>query len=1141
MLNQASVNLKEYMSNEEKKTNKPRSVEVLREIIKLKANGETRKQQEEIVDAIEDALNNNESLIVEGPTGSGKALDITTPILTNKGWSTMRELQIGDIVFNEKGEETTITHIYPILNNKTVYEIVFNDGSKINADAEHLWSTSTRLSRSVANDFKKNKRINLSSENIADFKQKIKDDKSFWIENNVISPLVVSRHYKIPYALVLDASSSLNPVFIKRNIKYFNTRELFEAIYIKALDSLKDYSGNVKLKTVTTQQLLETLHHNTHKNHAIPIIEKAVDFPEQDLLIHPYILGAWLGAGDKNCSGLTCFDQDILDAIEGYGYIINQNKTLGRYSIATTMEKPNSWHGSLTTGLRKIGVLNNKHIPINYLMSSESQRRELLTGLLDTNGSININGEVEFYTYLSSLRDDVYQLIVSLGYKATIRIENIVNKETMEPYKTAYTISFKVDPNEDKTIFNLGRKQVLIKERNKNYTSSRNNLRYVVEVNEIESVPVRCITVDSPSHLFLAGRSLIPTHNSLAYLLPVILSEKKTIVSTATKQLSEQLNDNEMPFLQKSLLKTYPELTASSYALLKGRDNYYCYRKADIQAELDKKETSQAGFRLDMFDEISDKGKEASREMKLINEWADDTQTGDRSEGPVVSDATWRNYSSTSTECPGAQICPFGEQCFAERARAQAREAQIVITNHAMVAHDLSTSVDEGNILGDREVVVFDELHELENYLSSAWSANITTKQLTDFMRELKKSKEIKDNILVVVEESIRTIDIQLEKVENGIIETMPLAISEALRTIQKHFLNISSVLSTKTRGNVVSNKTKEIIASLKKRTDELSEQILLVLDNSVKTVRWFNVPEEPKFKRKGVVKTEKVITISAAPLLVGPRLQEYLKEKNMRMIGTSATVRVAGKFDIPIHNLGLDKVKEHKTIAVDSPFDFSKQGMIYIPDKSFPAPVGSERKEHSAATQEATLELVQASGGRALVLTTTTYDANEMAKYLRVKLKRKKIKVLLQGDAPQKQLVAEFAKDETSILVATMGLWHGLDIQGSSLSLVVITKVPFKPMNDPLSVARQKYAEEQGRNGFMDVYVASANVMLSQGTGRLIRHTTDRGVVAILDTRLLSKSYGKAMLKSLPNMKIFTNKTIVINALKRLTANADK
>lgn len=645
--------------------------------------------------------------------------------------------------------------------------------------------------------------------------------------------------------------------------------------------------------------------------------------------------------------------------------------------------------------------------------------------------------------------------------------------------------------------------------------------------------------INDKDHIIVEG----PTGagKSMAYLLPVLVSEKRAIISTATKQLSEQLNETEMPFIQKSLLKTHPNFAANDYALLKGRDNYYCYRKADIQADLNKKAESQSGAQLSMFDGLSERAKEASKELHLIDDWAENTRTGDRSEAPVVSDETWRNYSSTSTECPGRKICPFGEKCFAEMARDRAKEAQIVITNHALVANDLSS--EDGVMLGDRDLVVFDELHELESYLSSAWSATLTTKMLSDYTKELKKSKEVNDSDITVMEKAIKTLDIELEKVENGGIETLPLLIENALKTLNTKFLLIGANLNAKLQNKVTSNQKKETLSFLSKRLTELNDAIVQLLDNDLKTVRSFKVPEEVKFQKRGTPKVERVITMKAEPLLVGPKLQGLLNERDMTMVGASATVRVTGGFEIPLHNLGLDTLNNKKSLAVTSPFDYPNQAILHIPDKEFPSPSGKERKEHSLAVKDRALELVKASGGRALVLTTTTFDAKDIAEFLRTELKKSKLpmKVLAQGDAPQKQLVADFAADETSILVATMGLWHGLDIQGPSLSLVVITKIPFKPSDDPLLSARQKYAESKGRNGFMDVYVADANVMLSQGIGRLIRHTTDKGVVAVLDNRLLFSRYGKKMMESFPNMKIFTNITIVVNALKRLTGNADK
>lgn len=647
--------------------------------------------------------------------------------------------------------------------------------------------------------------------------------------------------------------------------------------------------------------------------------------------------------------------------------------------------------------------------------------------------------------------------------------------------------------------------------------------------------------ITNEDHILVEG----PTGSgkSLSYLLPAIISGKKVVVSTATKQLSEQLNDSEMPFIQKSLLRTHPELIAKDYTLLKGRDNYLCKKKEDDQLRLNAQSSQREENMLNVFeDEPSEKGLEIANELKALDEWSSETRTGDRSEAPAVSDATWKTYSSTSTECPG-NICPFYDACFAEKARDKARAAQIVITNHAVVARDLLSDGDSGNMLGVRDVVVFDELHELDNYLSKAWGASITLKQLDDLINEAKKTSILNEDFIAKAQKSFTKLEVKYNTAQAGLIENLPPALHEDLRGIQLFITKVVETLSAKSKsfGGEKMSKQDEALASLLKRASEMSNSLTLMMDESGETVRWFTVPEAPKFQKRGTPKQEIVVSLNAAPLRVGPKLQEALESRHMTMVGASATVRVTGGFEIPVHNLALDTVSNAKTLAVDSPFDFPKQGMIYIPNKDFPAPTGADRVEHRSASQEEALELILAAGGRALILTTTTFDANGMAEFLRTSLKKKKIKVLLQGEAPQKQLLEEFTNDETSVLVATMGMWHGVDVQGPSLSLVVMTKVPFKPMDDPLSTARQNYAKANGRNGFMDVYVADANVMLAQGAGRLIRHSADKGVVAILDTRLLSKPYGRAMMKSLPGMKIFTNKEIVLAALKRLTNNADK
>ena len=633
---------------------------------------------------------------------------------------------------------------------------------------------------------------------------------------------------------------------------------------------------------------------------------------------------------------------------------------------------------------------------------------------------------------------------------------------------------------------------------------------------------------------------------SMSYLVPVLKSGKQAVISTATKQLSEQIVENELPFLRASLLKTNPQYVPTDFALLKGRDNYLCAKKFDDQLRLEAQARRQSKEQLDMFDEIDAKSKASgiAVEIKAATEWANLTKTGDRSEAPPVSDKVWRQFSSSSTECPGKSNCPFGKECYAEFARERARDAQIVVTNHAVVANDL---MGEGTMLGEREILVLDELHELDGYLSSAWGANITIKFLRDNVREFKRANEVSDNIIKGFDDAIDELEPYFLKATNGLIENTSAGFTDALKAIKKYATSTSGTLQKSLTGKGAAASKKEIVGSLKKRADEIVEAMSLLLDNGPETVRWFTVPEAefvPKFGKKKTTEDKAVrpVTLNAAPLRVGPRLINAVNGRNMTMIGTSATIRVAGGFEIPVHNLALDTQKTHKTLAVDSPFDYPKQAMLYIPATNvFPAPVGAERKAHSEAVLQESLDLILASHGRALVLSTTQYGANMLAEFLRTKLMKKNIKILLQGEAPQAQLVEEFRQDEHSVLVATMGLWHGLDIQGPSCSLVIIDKIPFKPMDDPLSVARQKYAETSGRNGFMDVYVADANIMLAQGVGRLIRHTEDKGVVAILDTRLISKPYGRSMLKSLPPMKLFNKKDVVLGALKRLTGGDSK
>lgn len=616
---------------------------------------------------------------------------------------------------------------------------------------------------------------------------------------------------------------------------------------------------------------------------------------------------------------------------------------------------------------------------------------------------------------------------------------------------------------------------------------------------------------------------------TLSYMIPVLFYQSKTVISTATKQLSEQIVNVDIPFLHNSLKQIAPGKKFSS-ALLKGRDNYYCKAKAAEQAKLSEDANSLFGV-MDVenstgANSVTVKGKQMAEEMRSLEIWADKTKTGDRSEAPAVSDQVWRQYSSTTTECPGRQVCPFGEECFAEYAREKARKADVVVTNHAVVAHDLIS--EENSLLGERDVFVFDELHELDNYLSSAWGTKLSASMLRDAHKVFKTLPDLKDEDVAEIEKMGKKFNGVLKGTPEGLLESTPHLLGELLTRIYGASAKIATKAQKISKDNEEREGTRKVAAVVTKRATELMESAQLLLDDGPSTVRWLTETEEAK-------------TLYGAPLRVGPQLQQALQSRNAIMVGTSATIRVSGGFEIPVHNLDLDTSSvEYKTVALDSPFDYSKQAMMYIPDaNSFPAPIGADRKEHTEAVKKEAGDLIEALDGRTLALYTTSFAARDNAEYLRKRFP--KMNILLQGDAPASQLIEEFKRDEKSVLVATMGMWHGLDVVGPALSLVILDKIPFKPMNDPLSLARQRWAEETGRNGFMDVYVADANVMLSQGVGRLIRSKADKGVVAIFDTRLVSKPYGRSMLKSLPAIKIFQKKTIIIEALKRLRAGLEK
>lgn len=641
------------------------------------------------------------------------------------------------------------------------------------------------------------------------------------------------------------------------------------------------------------------------------------------------------------------------------------------------------------------------------------------------------------------------------------------------------------------------------------------------------------------SHLLVqAGTG---TGKSLGYLIPAIKSGRRVVVSTATKQLSEQIVNDDMPVLADLMPKVGgPRFT---YALIKGRSNYACLRDIDAMLRLDEQANDQIQEALFEPTARENSRRPSNEDLKSLNDllkWADATETGDRSDAPAVPDRVWDQVSTDAASCAGAKACPFGEQCFAELARATAREADIVVTNHAQVAQDLRSPAP---LLGDYDILVTDEVHELESYLSSAWGQEVNPASMKHHIaltsRKLPKgatydpAREVVKNVIADIE----ALDEMLDGVDEGLQPELPKHVADLLVAAAHKLRDLANTFDHASGEKNASSQTAAERKGASGKVLELCEAVVAVAADMSdgKNVRWL----EARRGNFGPV-------LKVAPLWVGPQLMELLGPKTL--ISTSATITVGGTFDSFIRTLALNEPvigedgepaahRPYNAVDVGTPFDYRQQAMIYVPTAPFPSPEYANRDNHKAAVKEDVTALVKAAGGRTLALFTTRRAAEDAAEHLR---KSVRTPVLCQGDAPPSQLIRDFKNDESATLCATMGFWHGVDAPGATCTTVILDKIPFAPMNDPLMVARRAAVEAAGRSGFDEVFVASAAVMLAQGVGRLIRTATDRGVVAILDTRLRTKGYGATLFRSMPPMWQAPTRDVVEKSLKRLAADAD-
>jgi len=646
------------------------------------------------------------------------------------------------------------------------------------------------------------------------------------------------------------------------------------------------------------------------------------------------------------------------------------------------------------------------------------------------------------------------------------------------------------------------------------------------------------------------------TGKSLAYLFPLAATKVRAVIATATNQLSEQLIRHDLPQVKDTLSRSGDD--DFSFALLKGRSNYVCLAKVnELQSLEDAARFSSSGENEYGSDEeaedslftddelgvtptsaLSRRAKSEAKELNTVLGWSTKTVSGDRSEAPPVSDSVWSRVSTTSSDCPGASLCPFGERCFTERARNIARQSQVIVTNHALLAQDVKAACGAllneevpATVFGNHQVVIVDEAHSFPESLTSALSIEVDPRSLSKLLVKAARHVGVGDgseNAETGTVLKLRNdLEFFLECLDNTDVDTpldtLPPDLSDILASLATRLITLNSLLLDEAKNAQRAEKSKKAtsITVIADQALEFARSIGTARAGGAGRVRW--VSEDRRDQTR---------ILRVAPVDSGEALSGALEGRTF--IATSATLVVGNDFSPIARRLGFGNSTTLEAIDVGSPFDYPSQGMLYIPERGFPEPVGKERTEHTAAVLDELSALVCAAGGRTLALFTTTVGAQRAAERLRKDYPG--LTVLAHGEAPADVLVREFAEDETSVLCATMGLWQGVSVEGGSCSLVVIDKVAFAPVDNVLVAARRSQADSEGRDGFTEVIVAEAAMSLAQGAGRLIRNRTDRGVVALLDPRIHAKNYGRVLLSSLPPFNLYTKRDIVTAALERLT-----
>jgi ATP-dependent DNA helicase DinG len=604
---------------------------------------------------------------------------------------------------------------------------------------------------------------------------------------------------------------------------------------------------------------------------------------------------------------------------------------------------------------------------------------------------------------------------------------------------------------------------------------ARNHPNYEFRQGQLEMAESVEFALESRQHLIVeAGTG---TGKTLAYLVPLLRSGLRAVVSTGTKNLQEQLFYKDVPFLKK----LFPRMRVT---LMKGRQNYLCRQKL---YDMERQPV------LDGMDEVEQYPK--------LRKWEETTETGDRAELPWMPDQSelWKKVDARSDACTG-QKCQLFDRCFITQMHQRAAEADLLIVNHYLFFADLALREnDYGALLPDYAALVFDEAHEMEDVATQYFGVEVSSYRMEELARDTEATlrlKGVKSNeVLAAVGE--------LRRRSDAFFELFPRTEGRSNFDNRDSFLEVNrgaysslanALMLLQTELSRVPERPEEI-NNLMKRAQQLRATLEVVMESHERNMVYW-------WERRG-----RGVFVQATPIDVSTLLRERLFERVETVILTSATLAVGGSFDFLKRRLGVQNAKER---VFSSHFDYAHQSLLYTPIH-LPDP---RQPDFGRLASEEVVQLLKATRGRAFVLFTSYAQMRDV--YERVR-PRVRYPLLIQGSMPRTQLLDSFRSTPHAVLFGTSSFWQGVDVQGEQLSAVLIDRLPFAVPSDPITAARIRQINDEGGNAFTEYQVPQAVITLKQGFGRLIRSETDRGILVMLDQRLVRMPYGKVFLESLP------------------------